>query len=740
MRKTGNAKKPIIYGLNSDRQKVEIEKNPSAYRFCFIEKNRIDNFARIAATTPNNQKDRIATLFGLDAFSEFVDGFTDNFGDNKYLTLINKKELELNEENHANETSKTRVLEIEKDLAELEGNTSLLLKDISQEKLSSLEELRIFLVGEDGTKGIINSLQEKKASSVQGDVDISIVGRFTNEINKMKELLDSLTFKISELSKSSSEVNFKGLYSAIESIAKDCLNDKSICPACKTPMNKVMVNPFDNAVSELMKMGKLASLQNEIETEAISLSKKTREANNEINKLNTIKKTIGNFEPSLPVLTEFAFTGIVSIHNWKETFANEFRKLYQGLIENEKLTNDIKVYNFSLQLKRNEKEKVGRELLGHQKFKQRYDEIIASQTNLLGEKTKHQAKITEFLDRNDLKIKEIEQLSKKIAINNEYVKSYEKIISNLKEYRNGLPSLLAAGLSDKTKEFYNVINAHDPVFEKLESLKLPTEAGEKITIRFHGDKKEHDALLILSEGHIKVLGLSLLLSKVVSEDLGFIIFDDIVNAIDDEHRDGIAELLLLNPALKDRQHIITCHGDIFINKLEHKLGASTAGKEVKGYRFLPSDSFEERGIKISVGTSKHYLLLAKKSLEEDARKDVASRCRQAIESISEQLWNKLCKKLNINLTVKMRSPGARPDLSSVVASLIKELQGISGSSELLSDFRKLKEKYSWSLLNKGTHEQGDLPELERQDVSDLLNLVENIEAKVAEVKLEVSSV
>ena len=356
------------------------------------------------------------------------------------------------------------------------------------------------------------------------------------------------------------------------------------------------------------------------------------------------------------------------------------------------------------------------------------------------EKTKHQAKNTEFLARNESKIKEIEQLSKKIIINNEYVKSYHKLISNLKKYRNGLPLRLAAGLSDQTKEFYNIINAHDPVFEKLESLKLPTAAGEKITIRFHGDKKEHDALLILSEGHIKVLGLSLLLSKVVSEDLGFIIYDDIVNAIDDEHRDGIAELLLLNPVLKDRQHIITCHGDIFINKLEQKLGASAAGKEVKGYRFLPPDSFEERGIRISVGTSKHYLLLAKKALEEDARKDVASRCRQAIESISEQLWNKLCKKLNINLTVKMRSLGARPDLSSVVTSLIKELQGISGLSELLSDFKKLKEKYSWSLLNKGTHEQGDLAELERQDVTDLLSLVENIEVKVNEVKLEISNV
>ncbi len=274
----------------------------------------------------------------------------------------------------------------------------------------------------------------------------------------------------------------------------------------------------------------------------------------------------------------------------------------------------------------------------------------------------------------------------------------------------------------------------------MEYLKLPTLAGEKITIRFYGDTKEYDALLILSEGHIKILGLSLLLSKVVNENLGFIIFDDIVNAIDDEHRDGIAELLLKNHELKDKQHIITCHGEMFISKLEHKLGASAASKEVKRYRFVPSDVIEERGVKISIGNSKHYLLLAKRSLEEDSRKDVASRCRQAVESISEQLWSKLCKKLNVNLTVKMRSPGARPDLSSVVDSLIKELKGISTLNELQSELKQLKEKYNWCLLNKGTHEQGDLPELERKDVSDLLTLVERIEIKVCQLKLEITSV
>ena len=57
------------------------------------------------------------------------------------------------------------------------------------------------------------------------------------------------------------------------------------------------------------------------------------------------------------------------------------------------------------------------------------------------------------------------------------------------------------------------------------------------------DGSTSEALQVLSEGHIKILGLSILLAKAVHDNLNFIIFDDIVNAIDDDHRNGVADLL-----------------------------------------------------------------------------------------------------------------------------------------------------------------------------------------------------
>ncbi len=736
--RVGTAISPKVFGISSNKQKTIIPQNSNAYRFCFIEKNRIDGFARIAANTAKNQQDRIATLFGLDDFNEFVNNFTENFNE-KYLTLVNQKEIDFNLESQKIELSKNRITEIIEVLKKQDIDVATLINEVAKEEIKTIDELKLYLIGEDGTKGIINSLQEKKAEIVPDNKDESFFESLKKCLLLQQTNMTNLNSYIAELNKYSSEVSYKDLYIAIDSIAKNASNTLSICPACKTPIDRVVINPFSNAVSELSKLGYLTKLQQEIEKTAILMGKEIRKANSFVKNLNEIKDLISNKETKFSMFTEFEYTGISSISEWKSMFTNEIHQVEKEINGNIQLLNDIKTYNIVLQNRRDEKEKIEKDLLKNQNFKQRLDEFIAQKVTLNKEKAELQGSISNFEMKNEEKINEINEIKKEIDLNKEYVKSYNLLIGKLKEYRDALPSKLAAGLSDRARDFYNIINEHDPEFEKIERLKLPTAAGEKIIIQFHGDTRIHDALCILSEGHIKILGLSLLLSKVISEDLGFIIYDDIVNAIDDEHRDGIAELLLRNSDLKDRQHIITCHGEIFITKLEHKLGVSTADREVKGYRFVPQENIGERGIKISIGNTKHYLLLAKKSLAEDDRKDVASRCRQAIESISEQLWNKLGRKLNINLTVKMRSPGSRPDLSSVVDALIKELQAISGSGELQTKLKELKEKYPWNLLNKGTHEQGDLPELERKDVADLLKLVEEIEVKASEVKLEVKS-
>lgn len=185
---------------------------------------------------------------------------------------------------------------------------------------------------------------------------------------------------------------------------------------------------------------------------------------------------------------------------------------------------------------------------------------------------------------------------------------------------------------------------------------------------------------------------------------------------------------------------MTCHGETFINKLEHKLGTSLAEKHVKSYRFIPADIVTTRGVQVSIGDSKHYLLKAKESLDKNNLKDSAADCRRAVESISYQLWKKLDKRLKINLKVTMRAPGVPPDLSTVVDSLIKELEKIIGFKELHGNLSELKARYHWSLLIKGVHEDGNdsQPEFEREDISELITLIQSIEENVSSFKLSMA--
>lgn len=44
-----------------------------------------------------------------------------------------------------------------------------------------------------------------------------------------------------------------------------------------------------------------------------------------------------------------------------------------------------------------------------------------------------------------------------------------------------------------------------------------------------------------------------------SEGMTFLIFDDIVNSVDDDHRGGVARLLITHPDFAAVQMILTCH-------------------------------------------------------------------------------------------------------------------------------------------------------------------------------------
>ncbi|MDR0515518.1 MAG: hypothetical protein LBH25_00560 [Fibromonadaceae bacterium] len=728
---TKKVKLPIAYYKAKDGTKKEIKKNQGIYQFAFVERNRIDGFARIAAVTPSEQKNRIAILFGLDAFSSFVDGFTDNF---QYLSTATPIKDSFSQKTQNHEQKKLRLKEIENELSENSTLLKTLIKDVNNEAIIDKNTLRLFLVGNDNNSGIISQLQTQKGTAIPKDIDTNMIKNYISSVEALRKSILILKDDLSRLASLSSDVKFKALFEAITVIENDEKTDKTICPACKTSLSNTTLNPFKNAQSELEKLKELSKLQESISFKMQDISKQISTIKRSLEHIKEIATSL-KFEIDFTCITVIGYINTETISTWLNSLSNEIESIIGELPKYNELIQLCENFNTNLSFQRANQFNIDNEIKKYNDYNIKFVQITTIEDKLNIEQQNTTNAIKQFEEANEETLKQIINEQKIIDTHQKYIVAYNKLIISLKNYRNSLPALFSTGLADKAKGYYNVINSHDPNFDKIENLYLPANVGDKIIVQFIGSTEKFDALYILSEGHIKILGLSILLAKIVSEDLKFIILDDIVNAIDDEHKDGIANLLLNHTDMTNRQLILTCHGEMFINKLEHKLGISRAGNEVIRYKFCPMDSNITRSIKISIGNSKHYLLQAIEALKKDDYKDAAFKCRQSVENTSHFLWKKLGKQLNINLSVKMRTPTSIPELSSVVDALIKEIEKHDKKSSLLILLKELKEKYLWNLLNKGAHEQEDLPEFEKDDISAIIEIIKNIEELVSSLKL-----
>jgi len=351
----GIGKMPTVYGLKSNNQKFKVEPNPTAFKFCFIEKNRIDGFSRISANPAKTQQDRIATLFGLNSFNEFIRGFTDNM-DGRYITLVNQQEINFNLQNQKVVQHKARITDIDNILKQQSFKVEELLKDVGEKDINSIEDLKLYLIGEDGTKGKINQLQELRVSNIPPNMDVAVLDNVINIVNPLKTIITSLIEKVTELEQSSSELNFKDLYTSIENISKNSKVDLSVCPACKTPIDKVIINPFSNATFELSKMVRLTELQDEIENIRTLISLNIKDANKNIDKLNLYKSALNNKEVIIEQFTDHLSLPHAKSRKFIDTLTTELNQIEELIKYNSDLPNYIHEYNSSLDKKRKEKD------------------------------------------------------------------------------------------------------------------------------------------------------------------------------------------------------------------------------------------------------------------------------------------------------------------------------------------------------------------------------------------------
>lgn len=238
---------PELLGLNSEGQEVSIVSDDALYRFCFVEKNRIDNFSRIAAQIPSKQTELISTLFGLDSFTDFVRKFTSEI-DPKYMDFVGKKATLLAQKRQTLDGAKQQVEVSNAELVRITNDEQVLANNYREG--TGFSQVVLELLGCDKSIGLISQIESYLQQPLPTKSSLRLA-TLDDLGSKIANHLNEVNFLNQELASASHQISYKNLYEAVTQIQ---LSSPNNCPACKTPLSKVAVNPFTQSNEELQKL------------------------------------------------------------------------------------------------------------------------------------------------------------------------------------------------------------------------------------------------------------------------------------------------------------------------------------------------------------------------------------------------------------------------------------------------------------------------------------------------------
>ncbi|MCD4726065.1 MAG: AAA family ATPase [Pirellulales bacterium] len=705
---TGTKRPPILRAVNNAGDEVEVAANPSLYNFCFIEKNRIENFGRISANTPNAKQNLLAAIFGLSEFNTFVGDFTRNIS--TYIDIVGRKNRELEEKSRGLQTHKenlkaaqNNLRALEKQEIELAANAGLSL---------SFDKLEPYIQGTDDKQGRLGKLDGLFAEEALKPICIISAADIDDGVQQLAEIARQAKERLVRYHSMRDRVCFHKLYEAAAELEE---YSEAKCPLCETPTTQTVANPFENAKNRLLKLADIAKLEADLESNTGDLQRRLVELDKS---LATRKGACVTLAVECPGrnLNADADTGGVDLPaliRLAETVASQWR-----VSRGQQNSIDAQV------TKHNEKAKA--QIADRQSLDQERKKLIALSHRITEIKTKTafeqkavercENAISEFNTTNASLIKEAAAEKPVIELNQRFVQAYLTFWDRLTNYKDALPTRHLGELNALTLEIYNSINAGDPHYEKAESIKLPASLDDSIKIAFTDDPtREFDALHVLSEGHIRCLGLAILLAKNIQLDCPLIVFDDVVNAIDDDHRGAIRTFICTSPRLASKQVVLTTHAEQFVKELEQHFTGKNYRQHVNKLGFVADRN--DRRIRIKHDSQENYIHKIQNACADAQKSEALYNCRCALESLSHKLWKKIGRDGNkTEFSVVIRSPNGIPDLMSVIGVMNKCLKKIASPSGT-SKYSDISEVFDylldiktvntvvWNYLNKGTHEE-----------------------------------
>ncbi|MBV6887961.1 AAA family ATPase [Xanthomonas campestris pv. spermacoces] len=704
-----------VLSTRAAEQALAVQPDEAEYRFCFIEKNRLDDFARIAARTPGDQRQLIATLFGVDQFSDFVRGFNPTLDQDLMLAGVQAAQLAQQRLQLAN--SEQTIAAYPQKIATIEGMEQALAQRMPPD--ATYQGCVEWLLGTPQQQGRLPYVQAQLVAVppvVHGVTQARLQG-LLDEAYRFQGLWQAAT---EQLAARAGDVPYAKLYEAVLALA----DGATACPACGTGLAAVAQDPFAKARAGLEQLAKLAALQQQEAGLRTQLGEAVRMLWEEMRRVLSAAAAACPAQlqaAALPLLPPAA-TGA-----WLGAWVDGDRHGWTALLQVAEFVERADAQSREAHALRGAQARERDVLDQHRLEIERLKTLRATADQELA--TARQT-VARFDEANRELIDAAAAEVPVVAHHQRIQAAYNSFLPEIQAYLAALPGLLLQGLGEQARNLYNAFNRADLPGDLLHALRLPVAENGKIEIEFAGEPGVHyDALVVFSEGHIKCLGLAILLAKNIAQECPVVIFDDVVNAIDDDHRDGIWRTFFEDGLLDDKQVILTSHAEEFLHRIQQELGARRAGA-IKRYKFLPHHGEHELRVDSDPPT-KNYVLLAQQALAKDEKREALRQARPALESLTDRLWTWLSRRGDGRLEIKLGGPRSPWELNnkcsklkSAVARVAVQYPGAQQAVDALTALLSVNGAgIEWGYLNSGVHDAQRDHEFDRATVRRVVDAV-----------------
>ncbi|ABE47222.1 AAA family ATPase [Polaromonas sp. JS666] len=725
---------PVLRATDHQNREVPVAASADTYRFCFIEKNRIDAFSRIAARPPAQRTELIATLFGMDKFNEFVGHFNESI--DQQLVMVAAKQQLLTARRTALAADQTTV----------NGEAQALLGLTNEEDALALTHSAGMtyaglkaLIGTAEAPGRLHELEAILNAVPPAAIGLARQG-LLDGFEAARKGHEELAGIIAKLDARSSQVSFKDLYTAVLALQA---TEGDHCPACDTPLAgqpHVAANPYEKATAGLAQLKELGERQDERKTVQDKVATASRELRRQLATLSAF--VAAHEEQETPVGRYLAGLAAEPAGDWwaavyparPEQGVNAAANavtLEQILA----VADRVAAQDAASLLARQERQRNIAERDGLNAFRLAVQAQDLKWKQLVDGVAAARGRIAAFDAANAALIGEAAREARDIERDAPIKAAYDRFLTLLRNYRNQLPGTLMAGLNETAMNLYNEFNRNDLDPDKLVALHLPVTGDQKIEISFRGNPQVRvDALRILSEGHIRCLGLAILLAKGQSIQSPLIVFDDAINAIDHDHRSGIRETIFESDHFAQTQLIVTCHSNEFIKDIQQHLPAQRRN-DCQVYLFRNHSGNYQPRVTGNV-PSKNYVVKARASKNARDDREALASSRQGLEMLSEKVWRWLASHDLGVLNLQLAGVGAEPGLRNLCEAILKRLNDAATFAHankplLAAAYGRIlgipAANLVWTYLNKGTHEEANRDDFDADLVESVVQTLEEID-------------